>query len=461
MSNSLIERHPWAVVSIAIAGLAAWMGLGTLHDLQHADSLLTVLISTQRWTPFFWGQDRFGMLVPLLAMPLHHPLANLLAQGWMMTIAALLAPFVMARFLDGRAGAWVAIGAGANLLFLTIATPDVRFDWLVAQPYGLSLSLGFAGLIVADEGDARSRGAIAFMLLALACWVNVGVVVMLAAAAAISGARPLRLLLLSGGGIALASLVARYGTSARTIAALAPPRQWLVGWWQLLAGLPGVTARPAIVITVGIVTVIAAGWLAAARRLPSSRSLLALLAMAALSWLALGTSLWVGMNLYVFRYMYPVLLIAGVATSSMIAALFTGRTAPVSMAALAMLIAFAMVEYGEPSLGRVERGINERFGHQTAAVIHSGATVIAGNYWRVWPAVFHANLALARIHSQTRVFGLTTRSEETDPLWKNATQRVVIAAWPDDQTFQAMADEHGVTAVLITHLPGIDLYAAR
>ena len=90
------------------------MGLGTLHDFQHADSLLTVLVSTQRWSPFFWGQDRFGMLVPLLAMPIRHPLGNMLAQGWIMTVAALAAPFVMARFLVGRDCAWTAIGACTN-----------------------------------------------------------------------------------------------------------------------------------------------------------------------------------------------------------------------------------------------------------------------------------------------------------------------------------------------------------
>src|SRR3954447_12920962 len=114
---SLIRRGSWPMVAVTIAMIAAWMGLGSLHDFQHADSLLTVLISTQRWAPFFWGQDRFGMLVPLLAMPLHHPLANLLAQGWLMTSAALLAPFVIARFLVGSAAEWIAIGACTNVLF--------------------------------------------------------------------------------------------------------------------------------------------------------------------------------------------------------------------------------------------------------------------------------------------------------------------------------------------------------
>src|SRR5436305_14423335 len=102
----MTSRHPWVVVSIVAAGLAVWIGLGTLHDYDHADSLLPVLVSTQRWTPFFWGQDRFGMLIPLLAMPIRHPLGNLLAQGWMMTAAGLLAPSATARCLwhaiDGR-----------------------------------------------------------------------------------------------------------------------------------------------------------------------------------------------------------------------------------------------------------------------------------------------------------------------------------------------------------------------
>lgn len=444
-----------------MAALAAWMGLGSLHDLQHADSLLTVLISTQRWTPFFWGQDRFGMLVPLLAMPLHHPLANLLAQGWMMTVAALLAPFVMARFLTGRAGAWVPIGACTNLLFLAIATPDVRFDWLVAQPYGVSVALGFAGLILADERDGVAAGAIAFVLLILACWVNVGILVMLMVTAAISGVRPIRLLALTAASVALASLAARYGATAHTVGDLTPPRQWLMGWWQLLAGLPAVTTHPAAVIAVAIGTILAAAWLTAVGRLPSWRPLIALLAAATVSWLVLGTSLWVGMNLYVFRYMYPVLLLAGAGVSTILAALLARRSSAAASAALAGLAALAMIQYGAPSPARVARGIDDRFGRQTAAVIHSGATVIAGNYWRVWPAVFHANLALARTHSRARVFGLTVRSEETDPIWKGANSQVLIAGWPDDATVPAVAGEHGVAAVLIAHLPEIDLYASR
>jgi len=453
-------RHPWLVVVILTAGVAAWMGLGSLHDFQHADSLLTVLISTQRWTPFFWGQDRFGMLVPLVAMPIRDPLANLLVQGWLMTIGALLAPFVVARFLVRRTGGWVAIGALTDTLLLLIATPAVQFDWLVTQPYGLSIALGFAALIVADDRDGFGAAVTAFGLLTLASWVNIGVLVMLAIAAAIGGSKPIRLIALATAGAALASLAAKYLASAHTITALASPAQWLDGWRQLVEGLSGVTTVPMAVIVVTVGAIAAAAWLWRTGGL-RWRPLTAILVMAIGTWLVVGTSLWVGMNRYSFRYMYPTLMIAGVGVSTIFTALLAKRTNGLSMAALTALAAVSIVGYGSPSVGRIERGFDDRFGRQTAAVLRSGATVIAGDYWRVWPAVFHANLTLARTHVHARVFGLALRSEETDRLWKSAGETVLIAGWSDDRSLEGVAAEHGIAITPLAHLPEIDLYTGQ
>ena len=453
-------RHPWLVVVILAAVLAAWMGLGTLHDFQHADSLLTVLISTQRWTPFFWGQDRFGMLVPLVAMPVRDPMANLLLQGWLMTVAALLAPLVVARFLVRRAGGWMAIGGLTGALFLLIATPAVQFDWMVTQPYGLSIVLGFAALVVADDRDGHAAAITSLVLLTLASWVNIGVFVMLAIAAAIGGSKPIRLVALATSGAALASLAARYLASAHTITALASPRQWLDGWRQLLEGLWGVTTVPMAAIALAAGAVAAAGWLWRTGSLPW-RPMAAILAMAVGTWLVLGTSLWVGMNRYSFRYMYPTLMIVGVGVSMMFVAVLGKRTNALPAAALTALAAIAIFRYGSPSVGRIERGFDDRFGRQTAAVLRSGATVIAGDYWRVWPAVFHVNLTLAKTHVHARVFGLAYRSEETDPLWKSAARQILVAGWPDDRTVAAVAAQHGVAVTLLTHLPDIDLYTGQ
>lgn len=456
----MMRRHPWVVVLIVIAGLAAWMGLGTLHDFQHADSLLPVLVSTQRWTPFFWGQDRFGMLVPLVAMPIRNPLANLLAQGWIMTSAALLAPFVVARFLAGRTDEWIAVGACTNLLFLLITPPAVHFDWFVTQPYGLSMCLGFMALIVAD-GHGRVRESIAaFALLALACWTNSSSVLMLAIAAIAKGSRPTRLLTLEAAGAAFAFLLARYFAAVHTVTSLIPPRQWADGWKQLFENSVATTASPAIAVGIAVGVAMAVGWLWRSGGLPWRRAAV-ILSMAVGTWLVVGTSLWVGMNRYVPRYMYPTLMIVGVGVSTVFAALFANRRKELSVAALTALVAVAIVRYGTPSLGRIERGLDDRFGGQTVAVLRSGATVIAGDYWHVWPAVFHANLALARVHAHSRVFGLEYRSEETDPLWKTAGAQVLIAASPDDGSVGAVAEEHGITITLLAHLPAIDLYAGQ
>jgi hypothetical protein len=61
------------------AGVALVVTLGDFHRGHTADTLLPILVSLQRWTPFFWEQDRIGMLVPLLTLQLRHPLLNLLA----------------------------------------------------------------------------------------------------------------------------------------------------------------------------------------------------------------------------------------------------------------------------------------------------------------------------------------------------------------------------------------------
>jgi hypothetical protein len=460
VSDSL--RHPWVVVSILSAALAAWMGLGTLHEFQHADSLLTVLVSTQKWTPFFWGQDRFGMLVPLLAMPIRHPLANMLAQGWIMTVAALLAPFVLARFVTERTGTWIAAGGCTNTLFLLVATPAVQFDWFVTQPYALSISLGFAGLVVASrEHPGWTRNAAAFVLLLLACWVNIGSVVMLAIGALLKESRAVRLLALQAAAAALASLAARYLASGHTITALAPAGKWPNGWWQLLAGTLGVTAHAAMAIGVAVGTLAALAWLWKTDALPPRRTAAALLAMGVGTWLVLGTSLWVGMNLYSFRYMYPALMVAGTGVAIVFSALLARWTEVLSIASLCVMTGTSVVSYGAPSIDRIDRGLDDRFGRQSATILHAGATVIAGDYWRVWPAVFHANLSLTRSRTRAQVFGLTFRSEETDALWQIGDHQARIAGWPDDRSIGGVAAEHGVTLTPLGHEGEIDLYTGR
>src|SRR4051812_36376544 len=89
---------PGIGICLLLCALSAlWADLGTLHRLQHGDSLLPVLVSLQRWTPYFWEQDRYGMLIPWLARPVTHPFGNLLLQGFLNVFCGLSAFFLLPR----------------------------------------------------------------------------------------------------------------------------------------------------------------------------------------------------------------------------------------------------------------------------------------------------------------------------------------------------------------------------
>jgi hypothetical protein len=61
-------------------------------------------------------------------------------------------------------------------------------------------------------------------------------------------------------------------------------------------------------------------------------------------------------------------------------------------------------------------------------VVTTNASVIAGSYWSVWPAVFHANLSSYRRSSSRQVYGLAYRSDVTDGLWSAGHERVRMVA---------------------------------
>jgi len=48
--------------------------------------------------------------------------------------------------------------------------------------------------------------------------------------------------------------------------------------------------------------------------------------------------------------------------------------------------------YGFPSFSGVQDDLNRRIGTRTTDVLEGRCTHVAGNYWVIWPTVFHANL---------------------------------------------------------------------
>ena len=83
----------WGLAAGALARASYATAAGWPAQLHNADSLIPAFVSLEGWSLFYWGQDRFGMLLPLLALPVRDGFWNLVVQN-MLGTALLLAGMV-------------------------------------------------------------------------------------------------------------------------------------------------------------------------------------------------------------------------------------------------------------------------------------------------------------------------------------------------------------------------------
>ena len=101
----------------------------------------------------------------------------------------------------------------------------------------------------------------------------------------------------------------------------------------------------------------------------------------------------------------------------------------------------AVYSYGFPSLAGVRNdvaeyhipaitGIDTFAGIRPEDVIDTHCTHIAGNYWKVWPAVFNTNVTLHERAEKWVVWGITLRDKPTRDLWSRVPLRDLCVAVP-------------------------------
>ncbi|WP_242340377.1 MULTISPECIES: hypothetical protein [unclassified Anaeromyxobacter] len=448
-------RGAWrgAILVAALASAAALVDLGSFHRLEQGDSLVPVLVSLQRWTPFFWDQERFGMLVPLVALPLRDPLANLLLQRALTAFAGLASLVLLARHaLAGRD--WPLAGLLAAGTLLLLAPAPWLFEYLASQPYGLSTALALAGLALAEPPGAGGGGAAwpprlawlrtaaALLLVVAAHWVNaVAGIVLLGLALARAGgdlvegterravrARLVREGALLGAGLAAGHVFLRLyplltGHRLRLAMGALPVERWPRAWTSFF-GLAWHDERR---WGLALVAIAAAGLALLLTRPLRPQLAGALVRAGALLAAALGYALfagaleWVEANAFHWRYLAPSAVLVHLAAVSLLAeplARLPRLAAAAGSAALALVPAAALAAYGAPSLARVRADLDAAAGARTEDVLAAGCELVAGDYWSVWPTVWHAALVARERGLARRVYGLTHRSNPTAPLWK-------------------------------------------
>jgi len=405
------------LVIVAMMLLASTMV--TFSELaQHpdADTLLPAVMSTQRVTWYFWGQNRLGNLWPLVASPIADIHLNFAIQEFLKACMAALSPLFLVQLLRPSVNVPAAYAAGLLGLFGTLEPSVVKQFWLETQPYGTSITLVAAATWVGARGElsVRLRSLAVFALVLVATWVNIGIVLVTV---------PVFGLFLvvdrtwHHAGMLACSLVCYALVTIHCKFFPGPP-----GYASLQLSWAGFealakTTRQSL-MTGPVLALVAAFAVAGAIAIrvasgrPVFRRTLLLIAACAGTMLITACLTWFAANEYSSRYLcLPLALMFGaasIAVADVAAALL--RPAPT-------LRVLASVGICAAALGVIFRGakpslavpqIQPAYADLADRAVQEQASFLAGDYWTVWPAVFEAN-ARMRPH---RVYGLAYRGSE-------------------------------------------------
>jgi hypothetical protein len=450
---------------LCCAGAAAIVALGSIHCWHHSDSLLPVLVSLQRWTPSVWENDHPGTLVPLLALPVRHPLLNLVFQDAIDLFAALAAMYLLPRYLVRNASYPLAgtLCAGA---FLALAPSAWCHDFAINTFYGVWLSLGLLGLVVAESRPDRPtswwRWLAALALLALAHWVYLATILVLGPLVVLrfvawrgyaddvktpAGDTPppslhrselFRHLLLIGVSFAAGYFLMRLPwLGESTPLGTLPVREWpaigrQVMWMEWCYLTPH--HWPFFLLGAGLVGFFLVVSDTRKRTAFAWRAALVLVGAAAANFAFWSTRQWVQFNFCNWRYAHPAAFLLQAAPAILaVAPIYAAgreRCRRLSLLAAPLLLLVALWQYHTPSLTRIHRDLDRTLGPCTADVLDARCTHVAGNYWHVWPVVFHANLTLRERHDPRTIWGISFRSVATRCLWQDLPVEELRVAVP-------------------------------
>lgn len=453
------------ILSVLLAGSA--LALNRSGTQLYADGIIPVLMSLYHWEPFFWETARYGMLIPFVAIPIAHPFWNLVFQYVISGVAFVAAPVLIARFIYG-AKYGLAVGAAAGLVIVSgpARSTDIMSYATPGQPYAVALAFCYGGMCLLELASFRNfvKAVLGLLLIAAAVWlcptVALNAVPIAFAKAfldtqlerslglrarfrsAVRTALPLVSAVTVSVILSTAFTMSAASSEGARLTALLSPREWIdknafvavareLNWFlkpvPYSAAFIGGLYILAIIITIAVRSKLA-------RRLVLGGAAI-LLAGIVSEMLVLSTMRYIADSGFHGHYLFSCLLLLLIipCAAIVIPALEAGWQRRLEPALLGCLVAAAVASYGWPSLSGLRASLDAACGRYTGLILANGVTHIAGSYWTVWPAVFHANLSLYERGSDRKVWSLTDRTVGIRRLWDTFDdRRNLIAALPGD-----------------------------
>lgn len=428
-SGQLARRH-LASALVFCASVAAYFDFSNIYSNLDADSIIVYLVSLINWMPFFWAQDRYGMLIPWLASPLHNAFHNLLLQNFLHAFCSVSVFFLAANYIFSG-GRWLLAGqAGVLVCVLFFSPGDLTSYFLPWQIYTPGLAFGLLGLLL-----ARRNFWLGAACELIAQWLNFSTGVLLTLLVA-----PLSILdfrqrkgeirrqvpALTVGLIGGEVLRRFYATTESQSYGVAGVDRWWLGWWEIFKHFYSSPQTSLWVLLVPAALALASLFWAESKTI--RRTIAALLAATMYVAIA-GASHLAAMYDYPPRYLIPFIIVFVAACMGLVANSFNAKFERKIVACL-FLTTFGVLfcRLGPPSPQVARESLEQRLAPIGRDAVQLHCTHVMGDFNRVWPAVFYARLANA-----PPIWGISMRSFNTFELWdplRYSNPRICI--WKND-----------------------------
>lgn len=369
-----------------------------------ADTVMQALMSTQRVTLFFWGQDRYANVLPFLLCPVADPMWNLRlhllanaaafllfleAVSHVLSLAWAKPPTIQRRFL------LFSLPLALSLLFLR---PFALYQFCTsAQPYSLSMTLLiWSALVYRQRASHPALVVIAALLVLLSLGINPANILIVLALFAFSawtgGHRQWRgFALITAVGFALWTLLSVTNhVHAPSSYLVFTPRRLVDSLRRSLHDLQHAAVyvrRVVAAIAVLLALRIAAG----PPRLPEKlqRALLLSFAFSMAWWLFFLCNRWVQDNGSVFRYFFPLFFAPIICIATWLIGCIDDR----QLSRLGLAVAIACVLGFGVTVIRPWTPLAKYSAFTAIAEpLHDAKAMhiryFAGDYWLGWPLVF-------------------------------------------------------------------------
>lgn len=473
LKNTLFSNKFTLLVNCILIAIAFWMGFSKMSLPHSSDTLMPSLMSLQKWTFFYWGQERLGSFLPLVLIPFKHPLTNYLVQKIIAIYFGFVCLFLIGRYITNHQN-WIPIGCiSAILMFNCLFQEQIIAYFINHYEYSISLTFALSGVLILSNKPIRKLSKLNILIgtffFLLAHWVNISIILALGPLVFahcffkpfpinssnikdnISLLRKDKFYFLQKGKLLrelfefffipiifgcafIANLIfSKFYRISNSLDALTdfrflPVSFWTESWYKMAFNAWENFFQNGLMTTLGVFTIFALASLI----MPQSRkvfpsavfSLSIILLSAFIHILAIGTLRHMEINLFNDRYLFIplVLIIVGIIAFS-----FTliqpnipkNIQTVITYFLLAGLLINAIYKTDHLSAADIKMFFHHKYGAISKEVVGSHSTHIIGNYWDVWPVVFYSNLQLYENDTDKQIWGLTLRGNETKLLWKD------------------------------------------